>query len=852
MSTGVCPCQQTDARAISNPPGRDAIAYRVGDYLSFRHALLLPRAGETELAAWRPGAQGDLAVQMLEWWAYVSDVLTFYSERIANEDYLRTAILPESVHRLIRLLGYRPRPGIGAKAVVAALLSGPKAVKLPRGFAIQSKPGPGKQPQVFELDADVTVPQRDQLPDAVPAEPAPSPLLLIDGNSVLVRGTISSVKTGDKLLLLQKGWQASAQNYALVTVGLVQPAKDPLGKTNTRLFITGDLSGLGADPKSADYRLLRGTRTARLWQYDVDTGHPVVDTTGKTIHLDSAHRDLKAGDPLLLTSAGGATASGGALNKIGFKVSAVKKTGGSHFAKAGAVAGEYTIYTGIEVFNPPVAPELVSVTSYQEQIWYANGDLKDPTKPPAATAPPISILHSVIGYSPNLKGDWGGSTKLALLRFGWQEVGELIGQAATTFDGKNPLLQSVLPAVFPQIQSEAILVEDTNGNGVSASGSLDSQDASLLHLSNLPQSPFSLTLPLRTLFDLLPCSRGKTVLNEVLGSGDATIAAQEFVLQKSPLTYLLSGDSTSGASYKSALRVWVEGVEWSEVPSFYGQSPAAQIFVTREDEGNKTHVLFGDGMNGQRLPSGVNNVVATYRHGSGADAPAAGSLSVILQPQPGLKALRNPVAAGGGADPDASTQIKQYAPLSVLTFGRAVSGADYEAIAARAPGVGRARAYWSWDSSQQRTAITVYVGDDANAVSAAQTALAGAEDPNRPAVVKQAVPIPCALGLTLRIDVRYVPSNVVAACQTALVDPDSGLFGAHAVRIGQFVYRSQIEQACLAVPGALAVHGLKFSTDRGAGPQVEPGFRFDPGEGGFFQLDPSDLTVAPEIANDAG
>ena len=136
MSTGVCPCQQTDARAISNPPGRDAIAYRVGDYLSFRHALLLPRAGETELAAWRPGAQGDLAVQMLEWWAYVSDVLTFYSERIANEDYLRTAILPESVHRLIRLLGYRPRPGIGAKAVVAALLSGPKAVKLPRGFAI--------------------------------------------------------------------------------------------------------------------------------------------------------------------------------------------------------------------------------------------------------------------------------------------------------------------------------------------------------------------------------------------------------------------------------------------------------------------------------------------------------------------------------------------------------------------------------------------------------------------------------------------------------------------------------------------------------------------------------------------
>ena len=72
--------------------------------------------------------------------------------------------------------------------------------------------------------------------------------------------------------------------------------------------------------------------------------------------------------------------------------------------------------------------------------------------------------------------------------------------------------------------------------------------------------------------------------------------------------------------------------------------------------------------------------------------PPIGTLTTILRPQPGLSAIRNPVAPGGGADPDPPEQIRRYAPRSVLTFGRAVSGDDYETIAAQTPGVRRARA----------------------------------------------------------------------------------------------------------------------------------------------------------------
>ena len=44
----VCPCGLlVTPLLISNGPELDTIAYRVGDYTSFRHALLLPRSTET-------------------------------------------------------------------------------------------------------------------------------------------------------------------------------------------------------------------------------------------------------------------------------------------------------------------------------------------------------------------------------------------------------------------------------------------------------------------------------------------------------------------------------------------------------------------------------------------------------------------------------------------------------------------------------------------------------------------------------------------------------------------------------------------------------------------------------------
>jgi hypothetical protein len=814
----VCPCDVFQhPTLIVNPPGQPTLAYRVGDYTAFRHALLqapAPATGlptETELMLWRPHAKGDLALQMVEWWAYLADILTFYTERAANEAYLNTAALPESVQRLIRLLGYRPRPGIGATGLLAALVSGHTAFTLSQGFQIQSKPGPGKQPQIFEVDTDTLL----QPQDTLAADPPPVTALVgtdASGNpiGVLVKGTVT-LKPGDQLLLLEQSGTGHDPNYQVVTVATSTPEKAPCGKTNTRVQFKETVS-LPADAQATGYQLLTSAQFAHVWQYPAD--HVI---QGSQVDLEAITRGIKVGDPVLF-----------------------------------------------DFPDTPSAAHLGSVMKYTEVVWYANphgypaNPNPDPSQPPVPPGDgsnpiPIPIPHTRLTFTQALSlGDDASTRQRVVVRYAWRPVGDLIATPAPQADSANGTLHpasggnGATPPPFPSLPpGQPILVEDALGSG--ALGLVDTGDT--LHLT----APVpSLTPPLRALFNTFPVSRGQMVRNEVLGSGDASASNQEFILQKSPLTYLLDPASASGDNYTSTLRVWVNGIAWQEARSFYGQPPDAHIFVTREDEENKTHVLFGDGVHGARLTTGVNNVVVSYRYGSGKDVPAAGTLTTILQPVPHLKEIRNPVAVGGGADPDPPAQIRRYAPRSVLTFGRAVSADDYETIAAQTPGVARARSYWTFDAEEQRALVTIYVGDDASAVTAARTALAGASDPNRPVVVKAATPIPVTLSLALAIDQTSVTSQVIAATRVALLDPDTGLFGAHVIRIGQVLFRSAIYAVCLGIPGVLAVHALVFLALAGGMNADATGSRYDPHEGGFFQLQDEGLVISPEAPANAG
>jgi len=845
--TSNCPCDACSFPAvISNPPGLSTIEYRAGDFTAFRDAMLQSLPGEVELANWKPTSTSDLALQMIEWWAYIADILTFYNQRIANQDYLRTADLDASVNRLIRVLGYRPRPGIGAQATLAALVGAKLPISLPEGFAVQSKPGPGQTPQIFELSAATTV----QPGGSVSADPDNSQAQLGADGSVLLQGTVSSIKTGDLLLLVEKGWNGTDSNYVVANVVAVNPQVSPRGTSNTQVVFGTSALPLPSGAIAANYRLLRTTQTARLFQYGVDIGFSLVDngTTGQA-DLDSVARQIKPGDLILFDSANGITAAPVAGPPIG-PAATITPAGRrpSHFGVGEEFFMQYLNvgeFGGFRLHPPPPRPipplQLAAVNSYTELISYADFKVEPTTDPASTAASPVAgipVLHSEITFTPGVAAN---DAATLVIHYGWQDAGVLIPPPATSFTGTVDLIAVTPPGFAPG--QPTVQLEDANGAGYGVSGVVSSTQTADLQLSGAPTT--ALVPPIGVLTNLLPFTRGKTVANEVLGSGDATVAGQEFTLAKSPLTYLLSSDSTSGANYTSTLQVWVNNVEWTEQPSFYGQPPNAAIFVTREDENNVTHVQFGDGVNGARLPTGTGNAIASYRFGSGQDSPAAGALTIVVTPQPGLAAIHNPVAAGGGEDPEPSSQMRKYAPLSVLALGRAISGDDYEAIAATTPGVSRASAVWSFDPLQQRTVVTVYVGDDLSAQSAAQTALSGDADPNRPVTVQLAQPIALTVSLTLTVNPAYMLSTVAAAAQTALTDPDTGLFGANRIGIGEAIFRSQIYAACLSVAGAVAVHSLTVS-----GAPAGPSYRFDPGEGSYFSLDPTaGVNITPEVAN---
>ena len=220
-------------RAITNRPGRDRIDYRVGDFTTFRDALLRPLSEETDLGpVWRPGPD-DLGLQLVEWWAYLADVLTFYNEQWMQGAYLRTAEQTEQVRRLVRLLGYRPRPAIAATGRLAADITAP--VTLPKGFAFQSKPGPGEEPQVFELDIETKL----KAPSTVTAMPDSfGPVIDTDKKTVWVRGAANTVTIGDRLLVVPRAWNGE-ENWAWFEVEAIEPDKDAFGKLATRVkFVT--------------------------------------------------------------------------------------------------------------------------------------------------------------------------------------------------------------------------------------------------------------------------------------------------------------------------------------------------------------------------------------------------------------------------------------------------------------------------------------------------------------------------------------------------------------------------------------------------------------------------------------
>src|SRR5216684_389322 len=211
---------------LFNRPGLSALAYRIGSYGIFLQRLLDeihsvtipdgPNQGAKPLATLTTRALDDPSIALLDAWAVVADVLTFYEERIANEGYLRTATERRSVMELARLVGYRLRRGISSSVYLAFTVSDGFNGIIPPGTRAQSIPGTGEKPQPFETYVDL--PARDVWNNLKPRLTRPQVITLASnpsGQTVKIdqgtdagtrdtlyfRGISTNLKTGDALLI---------------------------------------------------------------------------------------------------------------------------------------------------------------------------------------------------------------------------------------------------------------------------------------------------------------------------------------------------------------------------------------------------------------------------------------------------------------------------------------------------------------------------------------------------------------------------------------------------------------------------------------------------------------------------
>src|SRR5262249_53426727 len=156
---------------------------------------------------------------LLDAWAVVADVLTFYQERIANELYLRTATERGSILELARLIGYELRPGVAASTYLAFTLdespgalgqssslsktaqSSPAPlppVTIDIGTKVQSVPGPGETAQTFETIEKIEARAEWNAIRPLPVQPQQ---IEAGPPRILLQGAALNLNPGDQFLI---------------------------------------------------------------------------------------------------------------------------------------------------------------------------------------------------------------------------------------------------------------------------------------------------------------------------------------------------------------------------------------------------------------------------------------------------------------------------------------------------------------------------------------------------------------------------------------------------------------------------------------------------------------------------
>jgi hypothetical protein len=300
------------------------------------------------------------------------------------------------------------------------------------------------------------------------------------------------------------------------------------------------------------------------------------------------------------------------------------------------------------------------------------------------------------------------------------------------------------------------------------------------------------------------------------------------VLDRVPLTFAEpAGQAASAAALMTrdpraaqpAIRLNDAGSTWLPALDLLSSGSEDRGFVVEIDDEGHAHLRFGDGVHGH-CPDLGSAPVAAYRSGNGAignvGRDAIGLLVLRGETLNGPTiAVRNPLAACGGTDPEPVAEARLFAPEMILARReRAIIAEDYAELAMRDQQLQGAAAKLRWTGSwhEARVAIDSMGREDASRRQIAQVA----ESLQRYRRIGHDLAVTAArlVPLRLAVHVCVLPHFDRAHIEAELLDIFSnrrradgsyGFFHPDNWRFGQSVALSRIVAAAMAVEGIQTV-----------------------------------------------
>src|ERR1700736_2177290 len=230
---------------INQVGGQPVIDYMSRDYESLLQAMRdqIP----AKLPEWTDFAnEADFGNVLLELFAHIGDILSYYQDRVANESFLGTARTRRSVIEHLRLIGYELGTAAPAAATLSLTVPGSvtATVTVNRGDAFATKSQKNSPSEVFEYtrEAALSINFGTLTPDPVTGRKVFGP------DPVTGQGGIS-VEQGQLVRdeLLGTSGRSANQSFALAHPGLMLRPPGPAQQASRDVVLVTQLGAATPD-----------------------------------------------------------------------------------------------------------------------------------------------------------------------------------------------------------------------------------------------------------------------------------------------------------------------------------------------------------------------------------------------------------------------------------------------------------------------------------------------------------------------------------------------------------------------------------------------------------------------------